>query len=330
MMFCPNCRKQIPDSSVFCNECGSRLYPESEQQGWGAQSSTAYPIQKRKPIGLYMGIAVLLVIVAAALFLVLWNAQANDPLHGAKLKRQTIWEANGLRVDATGLRYDDYNAFPYRIELEISNQSGRALTVQCDAAAVNGYAVDQLMSVDIPAGGSVTDALSISERSMWRAGIEMIGTVDMILSASDTDTHGNGFRSDVLTFQTNKKVSQKDQSVRGEVLCDQNGIRLSYVTYYPQYDDDNQALEFYVENKTGRTLAFRDGTTSAGGVEITDTWLSEIMTPDSKGYFCLQVNRNELDAAGQLPMRDVTTVFVFYNLGTEETLFELPVSFTVS
>ena len=328
-MFCPNCGKQIPDDSAFCGECGTRLRQEPEQQGWRAQPSAAYPVQKRRPIVLYMGLAVLLVIAAAVVSLVLWNARANNPLHGAKLKRQTIWEENGLRVEATGLRYEEYSAYPYQIELKISNQSGRALTVQCDAATVNGYAVDRVMSIDIPAGGSVTDALSISERSMRRAGIEVIGTVDLILSAFDSDTYDNGFRSDVLTFQTNKKVSQESQSVRGEVLSDQNGIKLSYVTYYPQYDDDHQALEFYIENNTGAPLAFHERATAAGGVEINDTWLSEIMTPDSRGYVCLQVNRNELDAAGQLPMRDMTTVFVFYDLDTEETLFELPVSFTV-
>lgn len=328
-MFCQNCGKQLPDDSVFCLDCGAPVHPEMKQPGGRARQNTADLSQNRPPIVFYMVATVLLLIVAVVLYFALSNARARDPFHGARLKQQTIWEANGLRVDVTGLRFDEYDAFPYRIELEIANQSGQDLTIQCQAVAINDYMMDRLMSVDVPAGSSVKDALLLSKQSMWRAGIEAIGTIDLILEAADTETGENQLRSDILTLQTNKKVSEENRNIRGEMIYDQNGVRLSYVTCYPQYDDRNQALEFYIENNTDKGLVLQRGTTTAGGVEITDTWLNEIMLPNSRGYVCLKINRSELDAAGQLPMHNVTTEFVFYDLDTGEPLFALPVNLTV-
>jgi hypothetical protein len=43
-MYCPQCRTQVPDDSVFCHECGSRTYRgETKKEGTEAQVSSAVP-----------------------------------------------------------------------------------------------------------------------------------------------------------------------------------------------------------------------------------------------------------------------------------------------
>lgn len=329
-MFCTNCGAQISDDARFCSNCGASVSQDRKLPGWsGPQQYTADVQRKRPPVVLYMVAVVLLLSAAAMLYLAVANAREKDPLHGARLKKQTIWEADGLRVDVTGLQFDKEDAFPYQIKLEIANQSKQDLTIRCKAMAVNRYGMDSRMSVAVPAGSSVKDVLSISKRSMWTAGIAQIGTVDLLLEAEDTGTGEMQIRSDVLTFQTNKTGSQPDHNIRRDAIYEGDEMKVWYVTCYPQYDDDNQALEFYVENNTDKIITLKSGTTAAGGIDLTNTDLQAMILPNSRCYVYLKINRNELDSVGQLPMHHVTTELLFYDFDTGEPIFELPANLTV-
>lgn len=60
-MFCPNCGKEIQDSSVFCPECGSRIDGATEKI---AGASTAGAVQLRSGHGISAAVVALVAVVA--------------------------------------------------------------------------------------------------------------------------------------------------------------------------------------------------------------------------------------------------------------------------
>ena len=85
-MFCPNCGKQLPDDSTFCEHCGAKIEPEQPQGVSSApaqspvQPSVQTPVpsqpaqpspltefvkKNKKMVGLGAGVLVLLIAVVA-------------------------------------------------------------------------------------------------------------------------------------------------------------------------------------------------------------------------------------------------------------------------
>lgn len=67
MMFCPNCGKEIPDDSTFCQECGLSLRTMPGSQG-GSSGEGAPPRKRRKLPFIIGGAGVLLVVILVIAF----------------------------------------------------------------------------------------------------------------------------------------------------------------------------------------------------------------------------------------------------------------------
>ena len=332
-MFCPNCGAQLPDGSKFCGNCGARLggaqdaAPQQPQQQYAP--AAAYETKERPSVMLYMGLAVLAVIIGVIAFFVVSSMREDDPLQGAKLKRQKVWEANGLTVTVTGLSYNDRDGeYPYEVELELKNSGAQDMTVQCTAAAVNDIKVDTVMSTDVPAGSSVKDTLDISERSVSnRIGLEKFATIDFVLNAFETNTYEGDIWSDRIHLKTGLKQPTANLATKGEVFYDQNGIKLVYRTIYPLYQESGPGLEFYVENHTNAIIAFLGQDVSVNGVSVGYSYfLTDFYLPGTVGYSILELYTDDLEALGVLPMSDVSLTVVFIDPYTFEPIFEIPLT----
>lgn len=294
MMQCPNCGARLPDGSRFCGNCGAPL-------SVGRPQAAAYPERKRPPVFLFMVLAVLVAAGCAVGYFMRQNALENDPLHGAKLKQQTVWETDGLSVTVTGLRYDesDYE-YPYRVDLAVSGGG-----VSDCAAAVNGLAVD----TRITAAG-----VALSRRSVYqRIGFDRFAEIDLVLRDSAA-----GRCSDVIRLQTGIKKPEAHLDTRGQELYGADGVSVYYKTIYPMYRETGPGLEFYVENRTADTLVLRAADIAVDGVLVSGR-MGTAFPPGTVGYAVLELDTAELEQKGVLPMRAVTAELSLSEFATGQT-----------
>ena len=294
-MQCLNCGARLPDGSRFCGSCGAPLSARRPQ-------AAAYPERKRPPVFLFMVLAVLVAVGCAAGYFMHQNALENDPLHGAELKRQTVWETDGLSVTVTGLRYDagDYE-YPYCIDLSVS---GGSLS-DC-AAAVNGLAVDTR---------TTASGIAFSRRSVYqRIGFDRFAEIDLVLRNSAT-----GRCSDVIRLQTGLKKPEAHLDTRGQELYSADGVTVRYKSIYPMYRETGPGLEFYVENHTADTLVLRAADIAVDGVLVSGR-METAFPPGTVGYAVLELDTAELEQKGVLPMRAVTAELSFSEFAAQQTV----------
>ena len=340
-MFCPNCGKQIPDGSRFCPGCGTQLGANggAQQQPYHQPSYQQTPRQpgaaagqKRKgpPVFLLMVLAVLVIAGGAIAYFAHQSALEKDPLHGAKLKQQTIWETAGLQATVTGLRYDSSQrgGRPFLIDLELRNTGAQAAQVFCESMAVNGIRVGAQMAAEVPAGSSVRDSIRIEDRDLaHRIGLEKIAFVDLVLRAQASGG-SQTMLSDVIHLDAGLKRPDAHLNTSGDELYAANGVRVLYTTNYPSYSDSATGIELYVENYTGTLLGIRAENVIAKGNLIHEAHLQESLLPYTLGYVILTVGRNEAGPAGEMGV--VTADLTLYDAKTNDTIATFPASMRVS
>ena len=339
-MFCPKCGNQIPDGSRFCPGCGAQLgtpggTPQQQYQRASAaqpryQPVAAQPKRKGVPVFLLMVLAVLVIAGGAIAYFAHQSALEKDPLHGAKLKQQTIWETNGLQVAVTGLRYDERESAsnPYLIDLEVRNSGAQAAQVFCEAMAVNGIRVGAELASEVPAGGSIRDTIRIEKWDIQsRIGFEQFAYIDLVFKALLPGGTSPVF-SDVIRLDTGSKLPEAHLNTRGDELYAADGIRVLYTTNYPSYSPAATGIELYVENGTGTLLGIRAENVVAKGNLIHEAQLQESLLPNTLGYVILTVGRNEAGPAGEMGV--VTADLILYDARTGETIAAFPASMRVS
>ena len=354
-MFCQNCGTQIPDGSKFCGSCGAsiggsqpvqqvnkpipqtgRPIPQMQQGGqpmrqmqYHGQPGQPYmqPAQmKNKSKGvsivLVICLAIILFFAAAVAAIVIIFAQKNGPLHGAKVKKQVVWDAGDLTVTAKKLMYDENNSEnPYYILLEADNKGSVDRVVTCDAAAINDIRVDTDLNLSVPAGAKSQGELRITD---WKIGLltafEYFYSISFVLSDGDE-------LSDMIRLNTGlKEKTVYIEEGEDTPIYEGNGILINYASNYPAFSEYGPAGEFYLENNTDKTICLKSGDVSVRGVAIDGKGFNEIFLPHTRGYAYFVLDRSQLDREDLLPLREIITEFECYDPATGSTIFSTPVN----
>lgn len=178
------------------------------------------------------------------------NAQNASSGVAATVEEQVLYDDNGIKVTLTGL--DDSWAGP-ELALLVENDSGKDLTFQARNVSVNGYMIQDMMSVDVADGKKANDTLTLMSSDLEAAGIEAITDVEFSLHVFDTDTWDTYVDSPAITITTSAAGSY-EQAVddSGTPIYEGNGIRV----IAKGLSDDNSiwgpGLIVFIEN-TGDT-----------------------------------------------------------------------------
>ncbi len=319
-MFCPNCGNQVPDGSGFCSNCGARLGGAQNacapQNAYAPQYAAARE-SKGPPVVLVIGLVIFLLVAGVIAFFVRQSVLDSSPLHGAKLKKQDVWQTEDLSVAVTGLHYDETNdKYPFYITLAAKNRGGASRELRCEGFAINGIQINTKLDLAVPAGGDAAGELRISSHDIQsRVGLERFSAIDLALGAGDA-------HSGVIHLKTGLKMPEAHLSTgEDEPLYNENGVRINHTTFYPAWP----ALELYMENDTDRSLAVRQGEVSVSGGAARTPELEDIFLPHTRGYIHLEFFADELEADGLLPMKDLVMKLYLCDPTTGETVREVPI-----
>lgn len=181
----------------------------------------------------------------------------------ATLEETVMYDANDVKITATGLTYDSWSA---KIELLIENNSEKDLSFISGSIgyccnSVNGYMwADSYMNCDVAAGKKATDTIRFNFDSLQLYGIDILSDIEIGFDISDEDYN------DIYTGPCSVKTSAyKDHDYSADYYGDAINSRVAMITYEydmvhfarnAQYEDNGVSLISYglLKNRDEETM----------------------------------------------------------------------------
>lgn len=303
MMHCPHCGNPLSENAKFCGKCGAPV------GGTGTAGA-----RKDPPVMLFVLVGILLAAACAIGWYVRQNRLENEPLHGARLKKQTVWTDGGRSYTVTGLAFeqgDDRELEKYPYVIGLSAGDGRVTELDC-AVAVDGMQVNARMD---------EEGIRLArQHGSLSGGLGVIAEIDLVLRDQTT-----GRCSDVIHLKTGKKKPNAYPDTGKATLYEGDDLLARYKTIYPLYTDTGPGLEFYLENRTGTTVSVGVRDVAVKGTAVTGRMEGEFFPPGTAGNAMMVLNLPEMEAKGVLPLKDVTLTLVLTDFATGQTLLSAPV-----
>jgi predicted nucleic acid-binding Zn ribbon protein len=306
-MICTNCGAKIPDNSTTCEKCGAKIEaPETEEK------------TRNKALSAVLIIVFILGAVAAILLL---NIRKNSPLHGAKLKKQIVWETEDLTVSVKGLKYDKENTEnPYYIEMKAENKGSADKVVTCEAAAINDVKVDADFELNVPAGGEAEGRLTFTDRYLNT--LDIFKTFSTVSLALRSDDQISGKVSMKTGLKKNKATLDKGDANH---QYDENDVIVNYEALDVGYSGFGPAVVLYVENNSDEVIRARIGEAKVNGTVVECKTDDTGLLPHTAGYVQFIIDNEQLTSNNLLPLSKVSTKIEFYDPVTQETKFTAPI-----
>jgi len=297
--------------------------------------------QKREPkIALWLGLGFLA--VAAVIFYIAYHVifpsdDSDKPFGGAKVKKQEIWAADGLKVSAEELGMVSSRSWDREaVYLKVQNSGSSEKVLRCTALSVNGVAVQPELAAEIPAGQTVTVPVLLDRSSLYYMQVYTVGTISMELAAFDPASMSQTARSGMITLQTNKvkKADTPQCLLDTDIFYDAGGIRIGTAELSVAYSQSSSAMRFYVENDSSEDVQiipkevrvngkpYEVARKNADGSVYDDRGVGEgyVFPAGTKGTFYYELEWEPLDDV--LPLDNVTGVCRIYDNGSGELLEE--------
>ncbi|MBR4719319.1 MAG: zinc-ribbon domain-containing protein [Lachnospiraceae bacterium] len=358
-MFCPNCGTNLGNEAKFCNNCGFKLGQGAgkgpDPGGGQVRQEWLNGNMRREPakptgkggytalwivLGLILG---LLILGGVAFWLLIGrNMDGSDgkAYGGTKIKKQIIWEKDGIEVSATGLYIDDgmgemYGGYRMEdgIELSIINGTDKDLIINCVSLAVDGASVQGMLDARLPAGQKGKAILKMDNFSLYNMQLDTLGAVTAELSVKDANTGKELYNPGIICIKTDKDASVPDYRYGdGKGLFDESGVSVST----KGYDEVpglplTFAVMYQVKNSSGRSvrLDFEDMKLNGRSFEYKG---SAVFQTGTKGMCYVSAPFDDLNAIEKsegdfFPVSEITGTCNITDANTGELIVSVPYSY---
>ncbi len=249
------------------------------------------------------------------------GADAGSSKDAVTVAEQVLYDANNVKITATGLSEDD-SWLGTSLTLLIENNSDQSLTIQARDANVNGYMVDTSMSANVAAGMKANDSLVFQTSGLEECGIEQIASMEFSFTMLNSDTFETVFDSDVITVNTSiAEGYTQTYDDSGTVLLDANGIKI--VGKGLSTDDSfwGPGVILYIENNSDQNITVQTRDTSINGFMVTST-ISESVLVGKKAITAVQFYDSDLESNGITDITSVNLSFHIFNSASWDAILD--------
>ncbi len=249
------------------------------------------------------------------------GADAGSSKEAVTVAEQVLYDANNVKITATGLSEDD-SWLGTSLTLLIENNSDQSLTIQARDANVNGYMVDTSMSANVAAGMKANDSLVFQTSGLEECGIEQIASMEFSFTMLNSDTFETVFDSDVITVNTSiAEGYTQTYDDSGTVLLDANGIKI--VGKGLSTDDSfwGPGVILYIENNSDQNITVQTRDTSINGFMVTST-ISESVLVGKKAITAVQFYDSDLESNGITDITSVNLSFHIFNSASWDAILD--------
>ncbi|MGI6366946.1 MAG: hypothetical protein ACOX2L_01070 [Anaerolineae bacterium] len=242
-------------------------------------------------------------------------------LEPVNVERQVLLDQDGVRITATGFSHEGEWGEP-QLGLLVENNSGRQLTIQVRATAVNDLMVGSGMYVELQPGKRAHTPLTFLIRPLEQAGITLIKKIEVSFLITPTGVSETYLISDMIEVPTDADpdyVQPLDDA--GEVVWDDQGVRMVLRGVDSENSDWGTDVLFYLENTGDRDLLLHVAEVYVNDCKL-GPYFSEVVMVGKGRYSALMLEREELQANGITRIDSLEFTFLAVDPDSWEELFQ--------
>ena len=154
----------------------------------------------------------------------------------AAVEETVMWDNDDIKITAQSLTSD--NSF-YILNLQIENKTAEDLYMMASRCAVNGFVVEPVMSVDVPANSTTEGEVKFYRRDVYR---DIVADIEIRFHYNSSNYTISG-KTERVKLETSAAASfDYSYDERGTLLYDENGIKIVCQGFT---DDGNPIIYLY-------------------------------------------------------------------------------------
>ena len=201
----------------------------------------------------------------------------RDFQRGGTITEQVVYDAEGVTVTASSIRYDSITGAA--ILFKARNTTQEDILIQMDAAAVNGYMIRVDFSLAVAAGKSAEGEMTVPYTALALAGIDVIATVEFTMQLVDRDSFE--VLADCAPAVIHTTAADGYEPVfddAGQTVWDEDGVKIVLKGLDTgRQVSDSIVLIVYLYNGSDRAVSVQSSSVTVNGYEMTPTMTSTVM-----------------------------------------------------
>lgn len=191
------------------------------------------------------------------------------------VEEQVLLDESGFKITLKSL--DKGGVFGPEFKMLFENESGKDVTVQANNVSVNGYMIDNMMSVDIANGKKANDSLTLSRTALETAGISTIADCEFSFHIFDSGSWNDILNSAPVTIKTSAADGYTytfDDS--GHVAYEGNDLKIVIKGLAENSNIIGPSIVVYVENNSSKDITAQVRNISINGFMVDAIFSSDV------------------------------------------------------
>lgn len=232
----------------------------------------------------------------------------SDPkLQKTEIAETVLFDDHGVKITATGLDMDAFMG--PELKMTIENNSGKDLTVQAREVSVNGFMVDDIMSVDVVNGKTAKDGLTFVDTSLELCGLNTIAQIEFYFTIFESDSWENYVDSEMITLTT----SAGDGAVQspehtGQLVYDANDIKIIVKGLTEDTSLLGTDIVVYIENNSADAIIVQTQDNAVNGMMV-DAIFSCDLPAGKRTVDTITFLSSDLEESGITEIENVELIF---------------------
>lgn len=216
------------------------------------------------------------------------DAPITSEVSAAFMEEQTLLEYEGLSLKALSWDPDTANLI-----IQAQNSSAQDYTIQFSDTSVNNYMVEPNFSMNVKADAQAEKNAEFSLDDFDSCGIEEATQIQTKILLLDSVSYDTIYTSDYITIQTGDSDKQQIFDESGEILYDQDGLKLISKGFV---DDPEwgKLWKIYISNDTEEDLCIYSPDVTLNDHTM-DVLFSSTVPAGKKAVSSMTVFQSDLD-----------------------------------
>ncbi len=230
------------------------------------------------------------------------------------IEEAVVFDQGGIKITAKSL--DMTGFFGPAIKLLVENDSSKSVTVQARNSSVNGYMVDNMMSVDVAAGKKANDTLTLAQSDLDAAGITTIADIEFSFHVFDADTWDDIINSDLIRIETSAADGfEYTYDDSGDFVYNENGIEIVVKGLSENESCLGPSLVVYISNTGSRNVTIQAQDVSINGFMVDPFFSCDILAGkhaiDTITFSSTELEENDIET-----IEDIDLAFHIFDMNS--------------
>ena len=232
----------------------------------------------------------------------------------AALDAQTVYDGEGVKVEAAGIEYDPISGPALLLSAE--NTTDKNLELQADSVIINGFMINVGFSLGVAPASSSSGSISVPYTALALAGIRRVASIELSLRIVDEDSFeiiAESESVELLTTAAEDYEPEYDES--GQTVYDKDGVRIILKGVdESRLFSEGAALIVYMINDSDNAVRIQAKDVAVNGYEFASA-MSATVLPSKRAVDVLTIFDMDMDEYG---IESIDSVELSFKLVSEK------------